>query len=92
MQLYNRTTGPVLTKFCTKHPWVKGTQGFTNGDYSILEKEIIFFPSNQCYEIIKAFLECVNWRKYCRYIIKRTIYIQSINIDLNWFLRLAMCP
>ena len=44
----------------TKHPWVKGTPGFTNNDHSIPKKERMFFTApNQCYDIIIALFKFV---------------------------------
>ena len=29
-KIFSRTTGPISTKFGTKHPWVKGIQIYSN--------------------------------------------------------------
>ena len=45
-----------------KHFWVKGTQGCTNKEHSIIKKEDGgFFLSNKHYDIITALRKCINW-------------------------------
>ena len=41
---FSRTAGPISTKLGTDHPLVKGTQGLTNKDHSVIKKEMFFFP------------------------------------------------
>ena len=47
---FSRTTEPISTKLCTKHPFVQGTHGFTNKDHSFIKNEMIGFFSTpkQC--------------------------------------------
>ena len=41
----------IWTKLGTKHPCVKGTQGFSNKDFPIIKKEMMgFYSTNQCYD------------------------------------------
>ena len=37
------TTEPISTKLGTKHPLMKGTQGFTNKDHSVIKRRWSFF-------------------------------------------------
>ena len=49
-------------KLGTKHPLLKGTEGFTNKEHSIIKKEMIDFSCpNQRYDIIIALSKCVYW-------------------------------
>ena len=38
---FSRTIGPILAKFCTKHPMRKGFQLFSNESHTIFQWEII---------------------------------------------------
>ena len=59
---FSRTTRPISTKLGTKGPWVKGIQGITNIEHSILQKEIWFFSiSNHRYDMTIPLLKCVYW-------------------------------
>ena len=56
LKIFFRTTGSVSTKLGAKQTWLKGTQGFTNKDHSILKKEIVVYSSpNQCYDVFRSF-------------------------------------
>ena len=44
---FSRTTGPISSKQDTKHPLVKGTQGFSKKDQLFIKKEIIWFSPLQ---------------------------------------------
>ena len=52
--LLSRTTGPISTKFGTKHPWVKLIQVRSNVEpFNSQKVDNGFFSSfNQCYDII----------------------------------------
>ena len=60
---FSRTIWPISTKLDTKHPRVKGNQGFTNiKDLSIVKKEMMgFYSLNQHYDIVIALVKCVDW-------------------------------
>ena len=43
---FSKTTGPISTKLDTKHPWVKGTQGFyIKGPFNYQKGDDVFFLS-----------------------------------------------
>ena len=44
---FSRTTGPISSKQDTKHPLVRGTQGFSKKDQLFIKKEIIWFSPLQ---------------------------------------------
>ena len=57
--IFSRTTGPILTKLGTKHPWVKGIHVCSNEEpfNSHKDNDGFFSSLNQCYDIII----CVKW-------------------------------
>ena len=56
----SKTTRPVSTKLGTKHPYVKGTQAFTNkGPFDSQKGDNDFFPFNQHDGIHIALRKCV---------------------------------
>ena len=65
MKIFFRTTRPISTKLGTKdtkHPWLKGTQGFKNKDHSFFKKmENGFSSPIQRYELEVALRKCVYW-------------------------------
>ena len=42
LKIFSRSTGPVSTKFGTKHTWIQKMQGLTNKDHLFHTKEILF--------------------------------------------------
>ena len=47
LKIFFRITGLILTKLCTKHPWLKGIQVFSN-------EEPCLFPKGDNYKIVKG--------------------------------------
>ena len=59
---FSRTIWLISTKLVTKHPWVKGTQGFAKKDLSIIKKEMmVFFLSNSMLGYNITLSKCVYW-------------------------------
>ena len=91
---FSRTAGPISTQLGTDHPLVKGTQGLTNKDHSVIKKEMFVFSSpNQCYDIIIALSKCVYWFDLVSQVSNVThgplvIWLLKINCGVNMVIML----
>ena len=56
-----RTIGLISTKLRIKHPWVKGTQGFTNKGNLIMKMEMVAFLLSKSTLWYNHSVEDLNW-------------------------------